>query len=125
MAPTALRVSDAERNDVIAALCRHFADGRLDEEEFNERQARAGAAKTHADLAPLLADLPRLGAMTPATRPHRPRARYLIAALVLVTLAASAVSSVSHLLHPHVPWALIVVGVFCLVSWQRHTSHRR
>jgi len=120
-----MRVSDAERSDVIAALCRHFADGRLDEEEFNERQARAGAAKTQRDLVPLLADLPRLGPMTPATRPQRPAARYVLVALVLVAVAASALSSVNHLLHPHVPWALIVVALFCLLSWQRHTRHRR
>ena len=120
-----MRVSDAERNEVIAALCRHFADGRLDEEEFNERQGRAVAAKTQGDLAPLLADLPRIGAMTPQPRPPRTRRRSVVFGVVLVALVWSALSSVSHLLHPHVPWALIIIVVFCLVGWQRHAGRRR
>jgi hypothetical protein len=55
-----IRISDAERAEVSNALCRHFGDGRLDDDELAERLAGTAAAKTRADLAPLLADLPRL-----------------------------------------------------------------
>ncbi len=46
-----VRVSDAERAEVTNALCRHVADGRLDDAEFNDRMARTTAAKTLDDLA--------------------------------------------------------------------------
>ena len=42
----------------------HFAAGRLDEDELNERLSAAYAAKTNGELAALRADLPGL----PATR---------------------------------------------------------
>ena len=53
-----LRVSDAERQAVTDRLAGHFADGRLDQIEFDERAGRAMSAKTRADLAGLLDDLP-------------------------------------------------------------------
>ena len=39
-------------------LAEHFADGRLDQAEFDERVSRAMNAKTRADLSGLFADLP-------------------------------------------------------------------
>ena len=57
-APDGLRVGDAERDEVVAALREHFAEGRLDREEFDERLGRALTARTHADLRALLSDLP-------------------------------------------------------------------
>ena len=53
-----LRIGDAERTEVADRLARHFSDGRLDEAEFGDRLDRAMRAKTMADLAGLLADLP-------------------------------------------------------------------
>lgn len=55
-----LRVSDADRDAVAAALRDHYADGRLTLEEFQDRLDRALGARTVADLAPLTRDLPRL-----------------------------------------------------------------
>ena len=45
-----MRVSDAERQAVVDRLAEHFADGRLDHAEFDERVGRAMSAKTQADL---------------------------------------------------------------------------
>jgi Domain of unknown function (DUF1707) len=59
-----LRVSQAERNQVAAALARHYADGRLSVGEYEERVAAALEARTGRDFEPLLADLP---AAAPAT----------------------------------------------------------
>jgi hypothetical protein len=55
-----MRVSDAERAEVADLLGRHYSDGRLDKQEFDERVARAMSAKTQGDLAGLFDDLPDL-----------------------------------------------------------------
>ncbi|HEV3000050.1 MAG TPA: DUF1707 domain-containing protein [Solirubrobacteraceae bacterium] len=53
------RASDTERDQAISDLRAHAAEGRLSVEELDERLAAALAAKTRADLAALLDDLPR------------------------------------------------------------------
>jgi hypothetical protein len=53
-----MRVSHAERTEVADRLSKHYGDGRLDEEEFNERLDRAMKAKTQSDLDGLFDDLP-------------------------------------------------------------------
>ena len=57
-----LRVSDAEREAVCARLAGHFAAGRLDQAEFEDRAGRAMSARTRADLRGLFADLSETGA---------------------------------------------------------------
>ena len=56
--PSDLRVSDADRQAVADQLSKHFADGRLDQAEFDERLSQAMGAKTYRDLDGLLTDLP-------------------------------------------------------------------
>src|SRR5262252_385173 len=53
-----MRVSNADRTEVTDGLSKHYADGRLDEEEFNERLDRAMKAKTRSDLDGVFDDLP-------------------------------------------------------------------
>lgn len=53
-----LRCSDADRDKVADQLREHYAEGRLDLDEFQERTNAVYAAKTFGDLAPLTADLP-------------------------------------------------------------------
>ncbi|MFI6595254.1 DUF1707 domain-containing protein [Nonomuraea sp. NPDC050536] len=53
-----LRIGDAEREQTMASLREHFAQGRLTHEELDERLDRALAAKTARDLAQITADLP-------------------------------------------------------------------
>jgi len=53
-----VRVSDAERDAVLAALRGHFASGRLSLEEFNERVDETYAAKTDVELRHVLRELP-------------------------------------------------------------------
>lgn len=53
-----LRVSDSDRDRVAKALQEHFAQGRLDNEEFNLRVSAAYAAKTTGELTELTRDLP-------------------------------------------------------------------
>ncbi|PRX44338.1 uncharacterized protein DUF1707 [Prauserella shujinwangii] len=52
------RLSDAERQEALDALSEHVRTGRLDIVDFDERSARASAAKVRRDLEPLFADLP-------------------------------------------------------------------
>ena len=64
--PGELRVSDQEREQVASEIREHFAQGRLDQSELDERLSLAYAARTQADLDALRHDLPQLE--LPATR---------------------------------------------------------
>jgi hypothetical protein len=55
---TRLRASDADRDRAASVLNEAMAEGRLTAEEHAERLDSIYAAKTHADLVPLLEDLP-------------------------------------------------------------------
>ncbi len=57
-----LRVSDQERERAAGEIRDHFAAGRLDEDELNDRVSAAMEARTHGELEALRADLPRLPA---------------------------------------------------------------
>lgn len=59
-APSEIRASDQEREQVAAEIREHFAHGRLDTEELDERLARVYAARTRAELDALRRDLPPL-----------------------------------------------------------------
>lgn len=136
-----MRVSDAERAEVSDRLSRHYADGRLDQAEFDERMGRAMNAKTHGDFDGLFADLPDLpdqqggpggpggvgaqaqpgqqwAAAQPGARPPVVRYRYRgplyrIAVLALVIVAAAAVGHA--LVHSFFPLLLIALVAFLLL----------
>jgi len=92
--PGQLRVSDADRDRALAELSEHFQAGRLTSDEFGERSGLALQARTGAELAGLLADLPPAGpAAPPAGRGPRPPARGL-GAPVAVVMAVGAVTAV-------------------------------
>ena len=52
------RASDRERDVVLQRVQQAFAEGRLDDNEFDERMRATLTAKTHAELDVLLKDLP-------------------------------------------------------------------
>ena len=62
-----LRAGDEDRDQVVGVLREAFAEGRLDQAEFEDRLGRAQIAKTYADLAVLTADLPPGGVADPKT----------------------------------------------------------
>lgn len=63
-----VRASDAERESVVRRLNTATGEGRLTLSEFSDRVDRAYAARTRAELVPLLADLPAVAAFdTPAS----------------------------------------------------------
>lgn len=56
--PVPQRIGDSDRDQAAACLREHLAQGRLSQEEFDDRLSTALAGKTAADLQPLFADLP-------------------------------------------------------------------
>ena len=67
-----IRASDQDREAVVQRLQDAFAEGRLDDAEFDQRTRAALTAKTSANLAPLLDDLPAAaGRPAPGRGPGR------------------------------------------------------
>jgi len=60
-----MRAASADRERAVDVLKAGFAEGRLTQDEYNERMGRAYAARTYAELMALTADLPA-GAMPTA-----------------------------------------------------------
>ncbi|MGH3176547.1 MAG: DUF1707 and DUF4190 domain-containing protein [Streptosporangiaceae bacterium] len=57
-AHASMRASSADRERAVDVLKAGFAEGRLTQDEYNERMNRAYAARTYAELSALTADLP-------------------------------------------------------------------
>jgi Domain of unknown function (DUF1707) len=73
MTDLALRIGDADRERVADRLRRAAGEGRLTPEELEERLEAAFAARTEAELTPLVADLPPEPRGRPSGEPGRPR----------------------------------------------------
>src|SRR3954454_20576332 len=88
-----IRASDAERERVVAFLRKHALEGRLDNDELEERIGLAYSARYVGDLERLIGDLPRPNA--PARRPparahhhhHRHRRHEPTPALIIAGVA--------------------------------------
>ena len=61
-----MRASSADRERAVDVLKAGFTEGRLTQDEYNDRMGRAYAARTYGDLAALTADLPAGAAPLPA-----------------------------------------------------------
>ncbi|WP_017573354.1 DUF1707 domain-containing protein [Nocardiopsis halotolerans] len=98
-----MRTSDAERDRVAQLLQEHFAQGRLDHEEFTDRLSRVYRSRTVNELATVTNDLPerdladfRNPSQEPAVAPP-------------ITIRDPALM---------VPWMLYAgVNVLCFVIW--------
>ena len=112
--PHGLLASDAERERVTDALRTHAAAGRLDPEELEERLELAFAARTRADLVPLVADLPE-----PAVRPRRPRRIPRVAPVIPLAILLVAIWALTGAGYfwPIWPIAAMLIGVF------KHSGH--
>jgi hypothetical protein len=109
-----LRVSDAERQVVTDRLAEHFADGRLDQAEFDDRVGRAMNAKTRGDLSGLFSDLPETGAPAVPDHPLRRRRHPVLLFVLLVLFIAAAAHAV---LWVTVPWLWVAfLGVALLFA---------
>ncbi len=63
-----VRLSAAERDEAVARIQTAYADGRLEEQEFDRRLRDALDAVYERDLQPLLRDLPRAAPPAPAAK---------------------------------------------------------
>jgi hypothetical protein len=132
-----LRAADADRAAVATVLGQHMSAGRLTVEEYDERLARAYAAKTYGELDELTADLP---APVPAPRPepastpaavdphgrwdadpHSWRAWATTAIIVLTIWAATSLASWEF----HYFWPIWVIGPWGAVLLAQTLTGRR
>ncbi|TQK28706.1 DUF1707 domain-containing protein [Arthrobacter sp. SLBN-53] len=79
--PGSTRAGDAERAQAAQLLTDAAAQGRLSVEEYEQRLAKAYAAKTHGELARLSSDLPDF-ATTAQCGPRRPAPSTLLLAIL-------------------------------------------
>jgi Domain of unknown function (DUF1707)/Domain of unknown function (DUF4190) len=104
-----MRASTADRERAIDVLKAAFAEGRLTQDECEQRAGQAFSARTYAELATLTADLPAgpLGTLIPQLPgyhrplPSRPMNRLAVASLVIalmpvVPLAAVFTGLIAH-----------------------------
>ena len=56
--PVEPRIGDADRDQAVAFLQEHMAQGRIDAAEFDDRMSRALKARTASELAVMFEDLP-------------------------------------------------------------------
>ena len=106
-----MRAGDKDRQRVVEQLGKHFGEGRLTVQEFDERVVRAHASVYLDELPTLTADLPR--DPEPHPRPTRSRTRVpsgVFALLIAMLLAWSMVAAVVHAGPPL--FALFLVFLF-------------
>jgi hypothetical protein len=106
-----MRAGDTDRRRVVEQLGKHFGEGRLTVDEFDERVVRAHASVYLDDLPPLTADLPR--DPEPRRRPTglpmaRPPTAFVV--LVVILLAWSIVAAAVHGAPPF--FALLLLFLF-------------
>jgi len=114
-----MRASDADREAVAAKLRDHYAEGRLTQEELDERVSVALTAKTFGELRTLTTDLPGPAAVPPRTaarpsrggppqwRHHRHRTPVPLFALIALLLVLASGGG----------WALFAFFRVILVFW--------
>ncbi|HET9169230.1 MAG TPA: DUF1707 domain-containing protein [Actinospica sp.] len=117
-----VRASDAERDEALTALAAHYADGRLDQPEFNRRADAALAAVTREQLRGLFTDLPAAERRRQSQAVRRRPARALpIPPALLAVLLAFAVIAVLHGLPPFPLFALLFILSRRRRRWHRET----
>ena len=114
----AIRAADADREATAELLRKHHADGRLTDDEFQQRFEQCMSAKTLGELRGLVTDLP-------VDRPNRERtsgwrrprlgARLfpLLVALALIFATMGGRHAAWHGGGPHIgfPWPILIVAV--------------
>lgn len=131
-----LRIGDAERDEVAAALREHYAQGRLTPEELDERLEATLAARTTDELTRILDDLPRGGhpaggspwqGVTDGYRPPPVRRKEVLTplaifALAIIALITSRGGSLFLVFVLGLVVALVAAATFMIVFYKRHRS---
>jgi hypothetical protein len=115
MSELSVRVADADRERVAERLRLAAGEGRLAPEELEERLEAAFAARTRADLAPLVADLPADPPPVRTWRARRGGGRYgqlrAFAATSIMLVAIWALTGADYFWPV---WPILGWGVFAL-----------
>jgi hypothetical protein len=125
-----LRVSDQDREQAASAIREHYAAGRLDSTELEERVQAAYSARTRSELDALSADLPALPSKPPTTM-ELARQTFNTNALVrnagaggAAFLACTAIWALSGADSDFWPrWVLIVTLVMIVRGFMRGAHH--
>jgi hypothetical protein len=111
-----LRVSHADREQVIEVLKAAFVQGLLDRDEFGMRVDRALASRTYADLAALTADIPTQLTRARPPDPARESAsqkKKAVAALACATPLPGLLVALPSIPDGS-PFALLVIVLICV-----------
>jgi hypothetical protein len=114
-----MRAGDKDRQQVVEQLGKHFGEGRLTVEEFDERVVRAHASVYLDELPALTADLPR--EPEPQRRPTRARMPLPAGVLVLLIAMLLAWSMVAAVVYGAPP----LFALFLLFMILRHRRWSR
>jgi hypothetical protein len=128
-----LRASDVERERYAEVLREHAAQGRLTVDELDERLDRVYAARTHGELAPVVADLP---APTP-TNPQPPStllkgaapfrrvpSSFVLVNLMLIAIWAATGAGYFWPMWPLLGWGLGLLGPCSRGATRRYPTAR-
>ena len=116
-----LRIGDAERDRAIAALGDHFAAGRLNAEEFEQRVDQAIKARFNSDLEPLFVDLPRTVEPTMDSRSHHRQDAHLAWSPVVWFAPLIVICAVVAAVILSAPWLVwMFLWVFLITGFFRH-----
>jgi hypothetical protein len=106
-----MRAGDKDRQRVVEQLGKHFGEGRLTVEEFDQRVVRAHASVYLDELPALTIDLPR--DPEPHRRPTRSATRVRSGVLVLLIAMLLAWSMVAAVIYGAPPFfALLLLFLF-------------
>lgn len=132
--PRQVRCSQRDRDAVESVLRRAYEDGRLDGVEFAERLEALHAAKTYADLEPLVRDVPhslpfldpviapgdkveqQRGARVPASRAPRRGPGAVLRTVLIVYLIVLVISATPWFLRPMMLLVAVVTGGVLLLA---------
>ena len=114
-----MRAGDKDRQRVVEQLGKHFAEGRLTVEEFDERAVRAHASVYLDELPGLTADLPR--DPEPHRRPTRSQKRVQSGVFLLFIALLLAWSMVAAVIYGAPP----LFALFLLFLFLRHRRSSR
>ena len=118
-----MRAGDKDRQQVVEQLGKHFGEGRLTVEEFDERVVKAHASVYLVELPSLTVDLP--GDPAPHGRPTGSRARSRIpmpaGVLLLVIAMLLAWSLITAVIYGAPP----IFALFLLFLFLRHRRWSR
>jgi hypothetical protein len=89
-------VGDAERDDCIAHLQSHYSQGRLTTDELSERLDLALTARTDADLALLVVDLPPQAVPIRSAAPAKTRGWSMLIGLAALAVVLAATGGLAE-----------------------------